>query len=330
MLGVKTKKEELRMKHLKLISGFVFILAIVGIIVGCANQSQAATDSYVTMDINPSIELIVSKSEKVTYANALNEDGEVLLAAIELEGMDLDAAIDLVIQTAIELGYIEADADVETIVQISSTSQDEAQGEQIKERVKAHINFAFEKRAMVGRGQDKEFNSETKAEADAYGVTPGFLFLAKAAVYADDTLTLEAALELEVSALQQIIKETRQEMRDLRVALKDEFIAAREALREEFLVAKAELEAQIEAAESDEDREALVAELDALIEAHVTAMAELRAEFLVESEALRLEYLAQVQVRKQLHMQRALEFMQRVEERKSSITERIRDFQDRP
>ncbi len=314
------------MKRFKLISSFMFLVALVTIIIGCTGSVSAATDTYVTLDINPSVELIVNRREKVVYANALNEDGEVLLAELDLIGMDLDAAIELIIQTSIELGFIDVESE-EVIVSITALAKDPLLGEKIRNKVKEHVNHAFENRGIIGRGQDKAFVPDFVAEAESYGVTPGFLFLVKAAMFADDELTLEVALEMEVSELQAIIKSTREEMKTIAQGLREEFLTAKEALITEFEAEKADLEAQIEAAEGDTTE--LENELAALIEAFKLDMATLRAEFLVESEALRLEYKLQVQARRQLHHEAVEDFLNDMEQRREAIKEQIQEFQNK-
>ena len=301
-------------------------MALVTLIVGCMGSVSAATDTYVTLDINPSVELIVNRREKVVYANALNEDGEVLLAELDLIGMDLDAAIELIIQTSIELGFIDVESE-EVIVSVTALAKDPLLGEKIRNKVKEHVNHAFENKGIIGRGQDKAFVPEFVAEAESYGVTPGFLFLVKAAMFSDDELTLEAALEMEVSQLQAIIKSARQEMKVIAQGLREEFLTAKEALIKEFEAAKADLEAQIEAAEGDTTE--LENELAALIEAFKLDMATLRAEFLVESEALRLEYKLQAQARKQLHHEAVEDFLNEMEQRREQIKEQIQEFQNK-
>lgn len=219
------------MKKIKPLLAIVALFAITLTFVACTTTAHAE-ESYVTIDINPSVELIVNGREEVVYVNALNEDAEVLLADLDLIGMQVDEATDLIIQTAIELGYIDIEA-TDTIVEVSSMSET-ALGEQIRERVKAAINNAFENRGLHGHSQDKGFTSETIADAETYGVTPGFLFLAQKVVDVQDDMTLEDALTLTQEALRDILKDARDEARDILYELRDEFHAARDLIHDEF------------------------------------------------------------------------------------------------
>ena len=59
--------------------------------------SNNKVDSVVSLDINPSIELTVSKNDKVLSAVALNKDAEIVLDGMDLEKVDLDIAINAII-----------------------------------------------------------------------------------------------------------------------------------------------------------------------------------------------------------------------------------------
>lgn len=316
------------MKKLTYVLSFVFVLATVLVAVGCtaSNVSAATEDTYVTIDINPSVELIVSPKEIVLYANPLNADGEVLLANLELIGLPLSEASDLIIQEAINLGYIDVNSE-EVLVSVSAISENPELGDQIRERVKAHINDAFMNRAMMGRAQDKGFTPEFITEAESYGVTPGFLFLAKTAVFVDDTLTLEDALAMPQADLIQIVEDARAANRAVAQELRDQFMTARDALFAEYLPQIQALEEQIAA--STEDTTDLQAQLDQLITDFHTALAALRDDFHAQTEALRSEFQAENALRVQEHHQAVQAFMNQIQQRKDEMKDAIEQFQGR-
>lgn len=355
------------MKSMKWIFSFVILLGAVVFLASCATSSNAQEDTYLTLDINPSIELIITPREKVVYANPLNEDGEILLVELNLIGMQLDDAMDLIIETAIELGYIDVDAE-ETFVQVSAVNKNTEIGDKIRERAKEHINNAFKNRMMMGRAEDKGFTPEFLAEAESYGVTPGFLFLAQKVVIASDELLLEDALQMTVRELQAILKETRQEMRVVAQTLKDEFLTARqalydtyypqmeeiridiaakeaelEALQANLLAKQAELTATLEENKAAIEREiavieadilvvegeiqALLSSLEAIREEFHTAVTSLREAYLVETEQLRAQIREMFQHRHEVHAGHAQEVIDKRKQQREEIRERIENWQ---
>lgn len=266
------------MKKLNYVLSFVFILATVFVIVGCTGTVSAADDTYVTIEINPSIELIVSPREKVLYANPLNEDGEVLLANLDLIGLPLEDAVDLIIAESISLGFIDVDSE-ETIVSVSTISGNLEIGERIRERVKESFNNSFMKRAMMGRAEDKGFTPEFLAEAESYGVTPGFLALVNSVIEVDETILFEDALTMSQQDLMDIIHDAREANKEAAQTLRDEFFAARQLIIDEYVPQIQALEAQIADALEGEDTTDLEAQLDAL-----------KVEFKAELDALKVEF----------------------------------------
>ena len=66
--------------------------------------------SYVSLGINPSIELIVDANEEVLEVYATNDDAKVLLyEEVNLVGMDLEEALKVITDLSIEYGYLEED-----------------------------------------------------------------------------------------------------------------------------------------------------------------------------------------------------------------------------
>jgi hypothetical protein len=329
------------MKKFKFVLSFIAIFALVGIIVGCTTSAQAE-DSYVTLDINPSVELIVSPRDKVIYANPLNEDAEVLLVDLDLIGMDLEDAIDLIIETSIELGYIAADEDVETYVSVSAINEDAEIQERIQNKIKEHVNNAFQNKGLMGRAQDKGYTPEFLEEAQNYGVTPGFLFLAKEAVVLSDDLLLEDALLLTRAELIEIVKAAREAQRDVAFELRDQFHQDRDALIETYVpqiealeTQIAEVEAQIEALEEGADATELEAtladlteQLDALKSEFHDEMSAVRDEFHTQSEALRESFREAKTQRRQEHQNEVNQFRQDMEQRRDQMRDRIRDYQN--
>jgi len=329
------------MKKYKFILSFIAIFALVGMIVGCTTTAQAE-DSYVTVDINPSVELIVSPRDKVIYANPLNEDAEVLLIDLDLVGMDLENAIDLIIEISIELGFISADEDTETYVSVSAINADALIQERIQNRVKEHVNNAFQNKGLMGKAQDKGYQTEFIEEAESYGVTPGFLFLAKEAVVLSDDLLLEDALLLTRAELIEIVKAAREAMKDVAFELRDQFHADRDALIAEYIpqiealeTQIAEVEAQIEALEEGADATGLEAtladlndQLDALKTEFHDKMAAVRDEFHTQSEALREEFRQAKTQRRNQHQNEVNQYRKDMDVRCDQMRDRIRDYQN--
>jgi len=107
----------------------------------CKNGNNSADktekQAYVSLDINPAIELIVDKDNNVVSVRGENEDGQVLLyEETGIEGAKIDAAIQKITALAVQYGYLDASNKVvDTLV---SSGDNEFAGE-ILSKVNASI-----------------------------------------------------------------------------------------------------------------------------------------------------------------------------------------------
>ncbi len=106
----------------------------------CNSDGSGDTENkqaYVSLDINPAIELIVDKDNNVVSVRGENEDGQVLLyEETGIKGEKIDAAIQKITDLAVQYGYLDEDNKVvDTIV----TSGDNAFATEILSKVNTSV-----------------------------------------------------------------------------------------------------------------------------------------------------------------------------------------------
>lgn len=127
---------------------FSFILAFVFILTGaiclpaCTGGNPSDTPeqlAYVSLDINPGIELIVDQDNKVVSVRGENEDGLVLLYdEIGIKGEDVNTALNKILNLAIEYGFLDENNKViDTIV----TSEDSVFASEILTKINAVVSI---------------------------------------------------------------------------------------------------------------------------------------------------------------------------------------------
>ncbi len=191
---------------------FVTIISIVlcfvlmgTLFAGCkpkTNKDDSKT--YVGIDINPSIDLVVDSNNKVVQVNADNEDAQVMLYGEVIVGKDLDEAVEIITKLAIDCKYLTEDnngvsvtvvagsgkAEVETKVsdivnaKISATAKDG----KIDAQVNANVNFSLERKLEYYK--QKYPNNQA-----VQNLTAGKLDLVLKLQKQDNTLTFEVAVE---------------------------------------------------------------------------------------------------------------------------------------
>lgn len=144
-ITVKEKKYFNFMKFLtySLVPVMTLILCIFLIL---PKNKNIVSYSYVTIETNPGIELVVDENNVVISINGLNDDGKLLLDGEEIVGLKIDVATEKVIKLTNELGFTfegEASSDSQEIKISVSSNISNVQKElenQLKTKVEEQIN----------------------------------------------------------------------------------------------------------------------------------------------------------------------------------------------
>ncbi len=165
----------------------------------------------IILDVNPSISLQVDEEETIVQAEALNEDGEKILAGLHLDGKPLSSAMGALVDALVKAGYV---SEVQNSVLVSVADGDAEKETLLQKKVSQIIADAVrEDLAGTGAGASviaqplQEDNEEAARLAEAYGISPG-----KAALILR-MINKEGASMEEQSETQQ--KDTRQQFEDL-------------------------------------------------------------------------------------------------------------------
>lgn len=107
-----------------------------------SSKPQAEVTTFVSLDVNPEIELTVDSENKVVSVNGANEDGKVLLYEESgIVGEDLETAIAKITDLAIEYGFL---TEENKTVLASVSSSIEGKAKEIENLIKSKINVVAE------------------------------------------------------------------------------------------------------------------------------------------------------------------------------------------
>lgn len=87
-------------------SGLAVALVTLFLLIPVIGPSQAQADSYVYLDLNPSLELGLDKTGKVIQVRPLNETGKKLVKGLDWKGFEVDRFVVTVLSKARADGYI--------------------------------------------------------------------------------------------------------------------------------------------------------------------------------------------------------------------------------
>ena len=101
--------------------------------------SDAAVDSIITLDVNPSLNIIVDAADKVIEVQPLNDDARTVIGDMDFAGSDLDVTVNALIGSMLMNGYLD---DIRNSILVSVANGDTAKAESLQQQVSDMINSA--------------------------------------------------------------------------------------------------------------------------------------------------------------------------------------------
>ena len=256
--------------------------------------------TYIGLRINPEIEMVTDESGVVVSANAVNEDGEVVLSEVELEGMTAEDATVEFTETAVDLGFMDPENGKDTVY-VDVNSENAEVAEKVEKTLSDKLMKFFEKKGITGK-VSKEVLDSYIAAAEEWNVTPGHAKIIARVLEANPELTYDELLNLTVKDLLELLK-TNVKNNDVTADLKKSYNDAVKALKAEYKEmfelreAIDEIEDDLEDAreeDDDDDDDKLTDEEIAALEAELAekkaALEELEKEYKEKLDAIKAEF----------------------------------------
>ena len=256
--------------------------------------------TYIGLRINPEIEMVTDENGVVVSANAVNEDGEVVLSAVDLEGKTAEDAVVDFTETAVDLGYMDPEAGKDTVY-VDVNGENTEVVEKVEKSLSDKLMKFFEKKGIAGK-VSKEVLDSYLAAAEEWNVAPGHAKMIARVLEANPELTYDELLDLTVRELIELLKTDKHEDKvaaNLKDEYKDKIAAVKEKYAELFALREAiddiedDLEDAREADEDDDDdklTEEEIAALEAELAEKKAALKALEEEYKAEIEAIKAEY----------------------------------------
>ncbi len=149
---------------------------------------------YISIDINPSLELKVNYLDRIINVQSLNDDGKELIRNISVKSLHYESGVNEVIEKAKDLGYLEDKRDV----LISISSSDIKRNEKVERNIKGKLD---EEVTVL------TFNAEEHRISVEEGLSPGKSDIIEKVIESDTQLSKEELAAVPVKDLMEKIKE---------------------------------------------------------------------------------------------------------------------------
>ena len=179
-------------------------LALVLVGSGLFYQQANAVASVVSLDVNPSIELKVNRSEKVLSCTPLNEDAKAILADMsngaDLKGAKLDVAVNAIVGSLVRNGYLDS---ISSAIMISVEDKDQTRAEKLQRELTDTVDGVLESSAAKASvlTQTVTQDAELEQQAKANNISTGKAALVNRIVAMNGKLSFDALAALSVEEL---------------------------------------------------------------------------------------------------------------------------------
>lgn len=199
-----TTKKTTKRRWTSLIAACLAVMLLGG---GLFYQRANAVASVVSLDVNPSIELKVNRSEKVLVCTPLNEDAKAILADMgngaDLKGAKLDVAVNAIVGSLVRNGYLNS---ISSAIMISVEDKDTARAEKLQRELTSTVDGVLqtsESRASV-LTQTLTQDAVLEQQARENSISTGKAALVNRVLALNPALKFDALAKLSVEELKDL------------------------------------------------------------------------------------------------------------------------------
>lgn len=203
VINMETKKTTKR-RWTSLIAACLAVMLLGG---GLFYQRANAVASVVSLDVNPSIELKVNRSEKVLVCTPLNEDAKAILADMsngaDLKGAKLDVAVNAIVGSLVRNGYLNS---ISSAIMISVEDKDTARAEKLQRELTSTVDGVLQtseaKAAVLTQTLTQDAGLTQQARKNS--ISTGKAALVNRVLALNATLKFDALAKLSVEELKDL------------------------------------------------------------------------------------------------------------------------------
>ena len=203
VINMETKKTTKR-RWTSLIAACLAVMLLGG---GLFYQRANAVASVVSLDVNPSIELKVNRSEEVLVCTPLNEDAKAILADMsngaDLKGAKLDVTVNAIVGSLVRNGYLDS---ISSAIMISVEDKDTARAEKLQRELTSAVDGVLQtseaKAAVLTQTLTQDAAREQQAREN--NISTGKAALVNRVLTLNPSLKFDALAKLSVEELKDL------------------------------------------------------------------------------------------------------------------------------
>ncbi len=169
------------------------------------HMENKRVESVIGIDVNPSIEISINRKERVLEARALNAEAQIIMEDMDLEGVDLNVAVNAVIGSMVTHGYLN---DLDNAILVTVTNDSVKKARQLRSSVVEDIEQTLKANQLKAVVYDQQVIEDEEMEdlAQQYEISYGKAYFLKELIDQNPDLDLEDMEELSSLTMEEIAK----------------------------------------------------------------------------------------------------------------------------
>ena len=187
--------------------------------------------SYIKVSINPELELGLNSDNEVVEVVNLNEDADIFTSDLDIIGLEVEEALELIVDENIETGYIDEYSEENGVI-VTVVNDNEEDRLDLEEKVMTKIQNHLELKKVSAVLAAVKLSDDLKADATKYEVSNGKMLLVTQAVTLNPELKKEELVTLSIKTIHSYIKKEVTERKEELKITKEELKVKKEELKE--------------------------------------------------------------------------------------------------
>lgn len=201
IVPVKNKSSKKKRKWIYSAAGVAaaFIMTM-----GLGWHQLLAADSVVSLDVNPSLEFVINRQNRVTEVKTYNRDAKKVVKSLDLKNVEVQTAVSAVLGSMLQEGYIDGKRNT---VLLSVQNENKEKAAALEKNLISDIDGVLEGAGKDGRlvSQILEEDSELKKLAGEHHVSSGKMQLIQNILLIDKEHSVEELSKMSVQKLMELI-----------------------------------------------------------------------------------------------------------------------------
>ena len=211
---IESKSTSLGLKTvMQLVAACVALVLVVGGIF--YYRGNLMVDSLVDLDVNPGIELLTNRKNRVLKGYATNSDGEKVLSGMDLQNVDLQVALNAIVGSMVQQGYMTKDTKG---VLVTVQNKDQKKADNLRRLVVEEMELALsseDMNAAVLHQVISTQNSNASAFAKENNISLGKAVFVLNLAKKDSTLNAKNLAKMKISEIAKLVADKNIDIRDI-------------------------------------------------------------------------------------------------------------------